>query len=61
MKVAAAYAIADSVGKSELSDEYIIPSVFNRDVFKNVALATSEAAYKSGAAERHRKVHPVYI
>ena len=61
MKIAAAHAIADSVGKSELSDEYIIPSVFNRDVFKKVAVATSEAAYESGAAERHRKVHPVYI
>ena len=61
MKIAAAHAIADSVGKSELSDEYIIPSVFNRSVFQKVAKATAEAAYKSGAAERHRKVHPVYI
>ena len=61
MKIAAAHAIADSVGKSELSDEYIIPSVFNRGVFQKVAKATAEAAYKSGAAERHRKVHPVYI
>ncbi len=61
MKVAAAHAIADAVGKTELSDEYIIPSVFNRDVFQKVAVATAEAAYKSGAAERHRKVHPVYI
>ena len=61
MKVAAAHAIADSVGKSELSDEYIIPSVFNRAVFQRVARAAAEAAYESGAAERHRKVHPVYI
>ena len=61
MKVAAAHAIADSVGKNELSDEYIIPSVFNRTVFQRVARATAEAAYGSGAAERHRKVHPVYI
>ncbi|MEX0785281.1 MAG: malic enzyme-like NAD(P)-binding protein [Dehalococcoidia bacterium] len=61
MKVAAAHAIADSVGKSELTEEYIIPSVFNRNVFQRVAKATAEAAYKSGAAERHRKVHPVYI
>ena len=61
MKVAAAHAIAGSVGKSELSDEYIIPSVFNRSVFQHVARATSEAAYESGAAERHRKVHPVII
>src|SRR3990172_2208356 len=61
MKVAAAHAIADSVGKSELSDEYIIPSVFNRPVFQKVAKAVAEAAYETGAAERHRKVHPVYI
>ncbi len=61
MKVAAAHAIADSVGKSELSDEYIIPSVFNRSVFQRVARAVAEAAYESGAAERHRKVHPHYI
>jgi malate dehydrogenase (oxaloacetate-decarboxylating) len=61
MKVAAAHAIADAVGRSELSDEYIIPSVFNRPVFQKVAKAVAEAAYESGAAERHRKVHPVYI
>ena len=61
MKVAAAHAIADSVGKSELSEEYIIPSVFNRAVFQKVAKAVAEAAYASGAAERHRKVHAVYI
>ena len=61
MKVAAAHAIAGSVGKNELSDEYIIPSVFNRTVFQRVARATAEAAYSSGAAERHRKVHPIYI
>jgi malate dehydrogenase (oxaloacetate-decarboxylating) len=61
MKIAAAHAIADSVAKGELSEEYIIPSVFNRPVFQKVAKAVAEAAYKSGAAERHRKVHPVYI
>jgi len=61
MKVAAAHAIADSVSKNELSEEYIIPSVFNRAVSQRVARAVAEAAYESGAAERHRKVHPVYI
>ena len=59
MKVAAAHAIASSVGKNELTDEYIIPSVFNRTVFQRVARATAEAAYESGAAVRHRRVHPV--
>lgn len=61
MKVAAAHAIAESVGKHELSEEYIIPSVFNRRVFAHVAHAVAEAAYESGAAERHRKLHPVYL
>ena len=61
MKIAAAHAIANSVAKRELSDEYIIPSVFNRTVFQKVAKAVAEAAYHSGAAQRHRKVHPVYI
>ena len=61
MKVAAAHAIADSVGRNELTEEYIIPSVFNRTVFQKVAKAVSEAAYESGAAVRHRKVYPVYI
>ena len=61
MKVAAAHAIANSVTKTELSEEYIIPSVFNRAVFQRVARAVAEEAYKTGAAVRHRKVHPVYI
>jgi malate dehydrogenase (oxaloacetate-decarboxylating) len=61
MKIAAAEAIASCVAKSELSEEYIIPSVFNRAVFQKEAKAVAEAAYESGAAERHRKVHPVYI
>jgi malate dehydrogenase (oxaloacetate-decarboxylating) len=61
MKVAAANAIADAVAKSELSDEYIIPSVLNRSVGQKVAKAVAEAAYRSGAAEQHRKVHAVYI
>jgi malate dehydrogenase (oxaloacetate-decarboxylating) len=61
MKVAAAHAIAESVHKNELSEEYIIPSVFNRTVFQKVAKAVAEAAYESDAAERHRKVHPVYF
>jgi malate dehydrogenase (oxaloacetate-decarboxylating) len=61
MKVAAAHAIAESVGKNELSPEYIIPSVFNRTVSQRVAKAVAQSAYKSGAAEPHRKVHPVYI
>ena len=61
MKIAAAHAIASSVAKRELSDEYIIPSVFNRTVFQKVGKAVAEAAYHSGAAERHRNALSVYI
>ncbi len=55
MKIAAAHAIAATVSKNELHEEYIIPSVFNKSVFKNVAKEVTAAAYRSGAAERHRK------
>ena len=50
MKLAAAHAIAAKVSKSELNEEYIIPSVFNRSVFDDVAKAVAAAAVKSGVA-----------
>ncbi len=50
MKVAAARAIADIVGDSELREDYIIPSVFNRDVAPAVASAVAEQARSSGDA-----------
>jgi malate dehydrogenase (oxaloacetate-decarboxylating) len=50
MKLAAANAIADSVSKSELSAEYIIPSVFHPTVFKNVARAVAKKAIETGVA-----------
>ncbi len=61
MKVAAAHAIADSVAKNELTEEYVIPSVFNRHVFRAVAKEVSAAAYRTGAAEHHRKAAEVYM
>jgi malate dehydrogenase (oxaloacetate-decarboxylating) len=50
MKLAAAYAIAGCITPQELSPEYIVPSVFNRDVAKRVATAVATAAIKSGVA-----------
>lgn len=50
MKVAAAYAIANSVSKDMLCEDYIIPKSFDRDVQKKVAEAVKEAAIKSGVA-----------
>src|SRR5467141_1342671 len=56
MKVAAARAIAACVGRSELSEEYIIPSVFNKAVAPAVAEAVARAAHRTGAARRRRRV-----
>jgi malate dehydrogenase (oxaloacetate-decarboxylating) len=44
MKVAAAEAIAGVVAPEELSPDYVVPSVFNRDVAPRVAAAVAEAA-----------------
>jgi malate dehydrogenase (oxaloacetate-decarboxylating) len=54
MKLAAAHALAAIVSKNELSDEYIIPSMFDRRVPEAVASAVAEAAVKCGLARRKR-------
>jgi malate dehydrogenase (oxaloacetate-decarboxylating) len=54
MKTAAAHAIANIVGTEELREDYIIPSVFNRDVAPAVAAAVAaeaNAARYSGGDE----------
>ncbi len=50
MKMAAARAIARIVSDSELREDYIIPSVFNRDVAPAVADAVASEARESGEA-----------
>jgi malate dehydrogenase (oxaloacetate-decarboxylating) len=50
MKTAAARAIAAIVGDDELREDYIIPSVFNRDVAPAVAAAVADEARASGVA-----------
>ncbi len=56
MKVTAAQAIAAIVGDDELREEYIIPSVFNRDVAPAVADAVATQARLSGLAEAGAEV-----
>jgi malate dehydrogenase (oxaloacetate-decarboxylating) len=51
MKTAAARAIADIVSTDELREDYIIPSVFNREVVGAVAQAVADEARESGTAE----------
>jgi malate dehydrogenase (oxaloacetate-decarboxylating) len=48
--MAAARAIADVIPETELREDYIIPSVFNRDVAPAVAEAVAEQARAQGAA-----------
>ena len=50
MKLAAAMGIAEVVGEEDLSEDYVIPSVFNRDVAPAVAQAVVEEAKREGLA-----------
>jgi len=50
MKMAAASAIAAIVDERELREDYIIPSVFNRDVAPAVAAAVADQARAAGVA-----------
>jgi len=56
MKMAAAHAIADIVEESELREDYIIPSVFNRDVAPAVAAAVAREARADGTARAGQEV-----
>jgi malate dehydrogenase (oxaloacetate-decarboxylating) len=50
MKLAAAKGIAEVVTEDDLSEDYIIPSVFDRDVAPKVAAAVVEEARREGIA-----------
>jgi malate dehydrogenase (oxaloacetate-decarboxylating) len=54
MEVAAAHAIASVISDDELGPEYIVPSVFNREVAPKVAAEVAAAAVASGVARRPR-------
>jgi len=58
MKLAAGQALASVVTPDELSAEYVIPSVFNRDVATTIAEAVAQAAIDSGVARRDRTGSP---
>jgi malate dehydrogenase (oxaloacetate-decarboxylating) len=52
MKLAAAEAIAGVIREEELSEDYVIPSVFDERVAPAVAETVAEAAHNSGVARR---------
>jgi malate dehydrogenase (oxaloacetate-decarboxylating) len=59
MKIAAARAIAAILRPSEISEDYVIPSVFERRVVEAVADGVAQAAGRTGVARRrHRRPAP---
>jgi malate dehydrogenase (oxaloacetate-decarboxylating) len=52
MEVAAGHAIAATISEEELAPDYIVPSVFNREVVPAVAAAVARAAEEDGVARR---------
>ena len=52
MEVAAGHAIAATISEEELAPDYIVPSVFNREVVTAVAAAVARAAEEDGVARR---------
>jgi malate dehydrogenase (oxaloacetate-decarboxylating) len=55
MKLAAARAIASVIPDDHLSEDYIIPSVFDKRVVPAVAAAVAQAAQETGVARRRLK------
>ena len=56
MQLAAAHAIAGIVSDGELREDYIVPSVFNRDVATAVATAVAEEARRDGIASAGEEI-----
>ena len=52
IKLAAAYAIASAVDEKDLSEDYIVPSIFDRKVVEGVSAAVIEAAHRTGVARK---------
>ena len=57
MKLAAAEAIAAVIPADHLARDYIVPSVFDREVAPRVAAAVAAAAERSGVARKPRRRH----
>ncbi len=55
MLLAAAEALSRIVPTSALSEEYILPSVFDKQIVQKIAKAVSQAAITSGEARRTKK------
>ena len=56
MKLAAAKALAETIPSAALSEDYIIPSVFDKEVVPRVSKAVAAAARETGVARRRTKL-----
>lgn len=54
IKLSAARAISSMVDQKELSQDYIVPSIFDRKVVTSVASAVADAAHRTGVAGKER-------
>ncbi len=55
MKLAAAQAIAAIIPEDHLSEDYIVPGVFDKRVVRAVAQAVARAAHETGVARRRER------
>ncbi|MBM3960140.1 MAG: NAD-dependent malic enzyme [SAR202 cluster bacterium] len=58
MKLAAAMAIADTIPESQISEDFIVPSVFDRSVPRRIARDVARAAQESESARKVRRRDP---
>jgi malate dehydrogenase (oxaloacetate-decarboxylating) len=56
MRLAAAEGLASVISREELTEEYIIPSVFNRDIVPAIAAAVARAARAEGVARAEKEM-----
>lgn len=62
MKLEVAKAIASAVSDEELSETYIIPDIFNKEVVKRVRDAVVETAHRTGMARiRNNKLESLTV
>jgi malate dehydrogenase (oxaloacetate-decarboxylating) len=58
MEIAAARALAGVISPEELAPDYVVPSVFDRNVAPAVGAAVAEAAVSAGIARAHLETSP---
>ena len=61
MKVAAAEAISSTISEENLSEDFIMPSMFDRNIVKNVSEAVISVASEQGLSRRKNMPRPGYI